>query len=298
LIQRFLIPAPMIMPVIIPEKSPGGQIRYRAVRLEGSGTEFSRALVDFTSGLTLWPLWGRLGWNDILQRYRRSFLGPFWLTASMAIMVSSLGILYAEIFRTPIRDFLPFLCVGLLTWTLLSSFLVEGGALFVGAESYIKQIRLPYSVYVYRSSWSKLVIFVHNFVIYFGVLLYFQIWPGAVALLAIPGLLLVLVNGALATLCIGMVSARFRDVPQIISSIVQIVFFVTPIMWKPELLQNRSFVVEFNPFFHLIEVVRAPLLGTIPSRNNYIAVLLISVVNIAVSGAFFTRFRSRISYWI
>src|ERR1700733_5388846 len=84
---------------------------------------------DVLSGLTLWRLWGRLGWNDILQRYRRSMLGPLWLTASMAIMVVALGILYAELFRTPIHDFLPFLCVGLLIWNLMSSFLTEGGTL-------------------------------------------------------------------------------------------------------------------------------------------------------------------------
>ena len=109
--------------------------------------------------------------------------------------------------------------------------------MFTTSESYIKQIRLPYSVYVFRSIWSKLIIFAHNFVIYFGVLIYFQIWPGAAALLAIPALMLIVLNGALATVYIGMVSARFRDIPQLISSVVQIIFFVTPIMWNPELLR-------------------------------------------------------------
>jgi len=125
-----------------PEKSSNDQFRYEHARSVGGGAKFRSALTDVASGLALWPLWVRLGWNDILQRYRRSFLGPFWLTASMAIMVIALGVLYAEIFRTPIREFLPFVCVGLLVWTFLSSFLVEGGSLFVGAESYIKQIRL------------------------------------------------------------------------------------------------------------------------------------------------------------
>src|SRR5258705_3057689 len=157
-------------------------------------------------------------------------LGPFWLTASMAIMVIALGVLYAELFNTPIHEFLPYLCVGLLVWNLMSSFLIEGGALFTGAESYIKQVRLPYSVYVYRSAWSKLVIFAHNCVIYFGVLLYFQTWPGIVVMLSIPGLLLVLVNGALANLCIGMISARFRDVAALVTSIDPIVSSVTPII--------------------------------------------------------------------
>ena len=265
---------------------------------ETTETEFAKACADFAAGFALWPLWVQLGWNDILQRYRRSLLGPFWLTASMAVMVITLGVLYATIFRTSIDEFLPFLCVGLLLWTFLSSFFLEGGTLFIGAETYIKQVRLPFSVYVYRSSWSKLVILIHNFVIYFGVLLYFRIWPGAVGLLAIPGLLVVVINGALATLCIGIVSARFRDIPQIVSSIVQIVFFVTPIMWKPELLHDRSYIVAANPFFHLIDVVRSPLLGLLPSLTSYLAVLLITLVNAAVSLVLFTRFRSRIAYWI
>jgi lipopolysaccharide transport system permease protein len=264
----------------------------------GHDHAFQEALIDFTSGIALWPLWVRLGWNDILQRYRRSVLGPLWLTASMAIMVTALGVLYAEIFHTAVNDLLPFLCVGLLVWNFISSFLVEGGTLFTGAESYIKQIRLPYSCYVYRSSWSKLIILAHNSVIYFAVLIYFEIWPGAAALLAIPGLLIVLFNCALANLFIGMVSARFRDFPQLINSIVQVIFFVTPIFWKPELLKGRSFITDFNPLFHLIEIVRAPLLGNVPLSKSYFAVLLITLVNLVVVSLFFTRFRSRIAYWV
>lgn len=283
------------MAAIVEQEHKGS---HRYVTYGGNGDAFQKALTDLISGLSLWPLWGRLGWYDILQRYRRSLLGPLWLTASMAIMVIALGVLYAELFNTPIDNFLPFLCVGLLVWNLISSFLTEGGTLFTGAESHIKQIRLPYSVYVYRSSWSKLIIFAHNFVIYLGVLLYFQIWPGAVALLAIPGLLLLLFNGAFASLFIGMLSARFRDVPQVINSVVQIIFFITPIMWKPELLQTRTYITDFNPFFHLLEIVRAPLLGTVPTMENYLVVVLITLVNVAVVGAFFTRFRARISYWV
>src|SRR4051812_38656801 len=167
----------------------------------------ANAWKDVVEGIALWRLWLSLGWNDVLQRYSRSVLGPFWLTASMAVMVVMLGVLYSQLFNQRIDDFLPFFCVGLLVWNLLSSYLIEGGTLFTGSESYIKQVRLPYSVYAYRSSWAKLIIFAHNFVIYIGVLLYFQIWPGANALIAIPGLILVVFNGTIASLTIGTVSA-------------------------------------------------------------------------------------------
>ena len=258
----------------------------------------ARALADLVEGVARWRLWFRLGWNDIAQRYRRSVLGPFWLTASMAIMVVTLGVVYAELFNQPIDDFLPFFCVGLLVWNLIASYLTEGGSLFTGSESYIKQIRLPFSLYVYRSSWAKLIIFAHNFVIYIGVLIYFHMWPGAACLLAVPGLMLVVLNGTLANLTIGIISARFRDVPQVINSIVQILFFITPIFWKPGSLKGHAYITDFNPLYHLVEVVRAPLLGNLPSATNYLAVLLLTLINIAIAGVFFTRFRSRIAYWI
>jgi ABC-2 type transport system permease protein/lipopolysaccharide transport system permease protein len=285
----------MITPL---KNDPGKTLPDQLITRGGTNNAVAAGWSDAIEGLALWRLWIRLGWNDIRQRYRRSLLGPFWLTASMAILIVALGILYAELFNTPIRDLMPYLCVGLLVWNLLASFLTEGGTLFTGSESYIKQIRLPYSVYVYRSAWSKVVIFAHNFIIYFALLLYFQIWPGAVALLAIPGFILVVINGALANLFIGIVSARFRDIPQLIGSVVQIVFFVTPIFWKPELLKGRDYITDFNPFFHLLEIVRAPLLGSVPSAKSYLAVLLITLINAAITGAFFSRFRPRISYWV
>jgi ABC-2 type transport system permease protein/lipopolysaccharide transport system permease protein len=256
------------------------------------------ALSDIGRGLLMWRLWVQLGWNDILQRYRRSLLGPFWLTASTAIMVGALGFVYSKLFNIAIDEFIPFLFAGLMIWNLISSIITEAGSLFTGSESYIKQVRLPYSVYVYRFIWSKIIIFAHNVVIYFAVLLYFQISPGWIGLLAIPGLALLLLNGALTTLYIGMISARFRDIPQIISSFIQIVFFVTPIMWKPEVLRNHVYIAAVNPFQHLIEVARGPMLGTVPSELNYAVVFVITALNLLLAIAFFARFRSRISYWI
>jgi ABC-2 type transport system permease protein/lipopolysaccharide transport system permease protein len=268
----------------------------RAITTTSRG--FKSAWGDVIDGARLWPLWGTLGWNEILQRYRRSTLGPFWLTASMAVMVIALGVLYAELFRQRIDDFIPFFCVGILAWNLIASYLTESGTLFTASESYIKQISLPFSVYVFRSGWAKLIIFAHNFVIYFGVLIYFRIWPGSVALLAVVGLLFVALNGACASLTIGMVSARFRDIPQVINSVVQILFFVTPVMWKPDALKGHAYITEYNPFFHLLQIVRAPLLGQLPTAANYMVVVLVTILNAALALYLFGRFRGRIAYWI
>ena len=174
----------------------------------------------------------------------------------------------------------------------------DGGGLDAAERTRREQVRLPYSLYAFRFMWSKIIVFGHNLAIYFGVLLYFEIWPGHAALYALPGFVILAANGMFAATYLGVISARFRDVPQITASLVQIAFFVTPIMWKPEFLGNRQLVAELNPFFHLMEIVRAPLLGKIPTPDNYIAVTLITTVNLLLAGFFFARYRARISFWV
>jgi ABC-2 type transport system permease protein/lipopolysaccharide transport system permease protein len=261
-------------------------------------SQFRLAAADFTAAIGLWPLWTRLGWNDILFRYRRSTLGPFWSTANIAITVIALGLVYSQIFNLPVRQLMPHVCVGLIVWGFISSIMLDAGSLFTGSESYIKQVRLPYSLYVCRFVFSKIMLFAHDLPIYIVLLLYFQIWPGAAALYAMPGFLLLVVNGAFASLTIGMASARFRDIPRIIASLAQVLFLITPIIWTPDLLGQRSYLALGNPFFHLIEVVRAPLLGALPSAQTWMVVLAITAINALVTAFFFLRFRARIAYWI
>jgi lipopolysaccharide transport system permease protein len=256
------------------------------------------AVADFAAAIGLWPLWTRLGWNDILYRYRRSTLGPFWSTVNIAVTVLALGLVYSQIFNLPVRQLMPYVGSGLIVWSFISSVMLDAGSLFTGSESYIKQVRLPYLLYVCRFMFSKIMLFVHDFPIYVALLLYFQIWPGAVALHAIPGFVLLVINAACASLTIGMASARFRDIPRIIASLTQVLFLITPVIWTPDLLGPESALAQGNPFFHLVEIVRAPLLGTLPSAQTWTVILAITAINVLATAFFFLRFRARIAYWI
>ena len=266
----------------------------RAVR----ASQLGLAIADLTAAVGLWPLWTRLGWNDILFRYRRSTLGPFWSTVNIAITVVALGLVYSQILNLPVQQLMPFVCVGLIVWGFISSVMLEAGNLFSGSESYIKHVRLPYLLYVCRFVFAKVVLLVHDLPIYVLVLLYFRIWPGSAVLYAVPGMVLLVINAAFFSLTIGMASARFRDIPRIVASLVQMLFLITPIIWTPDLLGARSYLAHGNPFFHLIEIVRAPLLGSIPSAETWMITLAITAVNGAVAAYFFLRFRARIAYWI
>lgn len=256
------------------------------------------ALDDLVATVALRQLWLRLAWNDILHRYRRSILGPLWFTLSTAIMVVALGVVYSELFQIRLSEFMPYVCVSLLIWGFISSILSDAGELFARAESSIKQIRLPYLLYVCRFMWGNVIILAHNFTIYLIVIAWFGAWPGAVALFTAPAFVLLAFNGALASLTLGMTSARFRDVPRITASAVQVLFLITPILWTPAMLGSRSWLVDLNPFFHLIEIMRAPLLGRLPASQTVWIVLAITVLNLLVAAGLFSRYRSRIAYWV
>ena len=260
------------------------------------------ALLDIFQGARARHLWGLLGWQDIRRRYRRSVLGPFWLTISMGVLVATLGTLYGTLLKVEFAVYVPFLALGFIVWTLISGLITDGCAAFTGAESIIKQTNLPLSVHVYRMVWRNLLMFCHNAAIFFVVAAVFSIWPGWTGLLALPGLVLLCLNGMWLGLFLGIVSARFRDVPPIVASVVRIAFFVTPIIWMPELMSSRALMValvlDFNPFFHFLELVRAPLLGQVPGLLSWLAVSGITLGGWFATFALFRRCRWRIAYWV
>lgn len=257
-----------------------------------------KAVNDIRDGWARRSLWATMGVQDIRQRYRRSVIGPFWLTISMGVMVAALGLLYGTIFGQEIEDYLPYLAAGFVCWGLISSLILDGTRTFITNEGLIKQLSAPLSIYVYTVVWSNLIVFLHNVWIVFLVMLWFGKAPDWSMLLAVPAVGILLVNGVWLGLLLGLFSARFRDIPQLIASIVQVMFFLTPIIWRPEMLPGRALVLDLNPFYYLIELVRAPLLGTVPSTQILVGVSLITIVGWAVTMIFYTTYRWRLAYWV
>jgi ABC-type polysaccharide/polyol phosphate export permease len=263
-----------------------------------SASNFDKAARDLTLGVASIHLWPMLAWQEIRQRYRRSVLGPFWLTISTAALLGAMGPLYGKLFGQSIADYFPHLALGFVVWLLIAGLINEGCNTFIAAEGLIKQTRIPLSVHVLRVVWRNLIIFAHHLLIV-GVVL--SIYPPKVSwgLLLVPlGILAVAVNGAWAGLLIGLLCARFRDIPQIVQSLVQVSFFLTPVLWKPGSLGRYEWFALWNPFYHFLEIVRAPLMGLPVPVNSWLAVLFISLAGFAVAFAFFVRYRARIAYWV
>ena len=176
-------------------------------------------------------------------------------------MVGALGFLYGGLFGHSMQDYLPYLALGLIFWAFMASFMTEGCTVFTAAAPFIHQVNAPLSIYVFRLLWKNLIILAHNALVFVAVAAVFGVWPGAAGLLVLPALVLVCLAGLSISALLGVLTSRFRDIPPIVTSLVQILFFVSPILWKPEQVPARAVFVEANPFFHLLNIVRQPLLG-------------------------------------
>jgi lipopolysaccharide transport system permease protein len=256
------------------------------------------AVQDVRAGARLLPLAWTLAWLDIRLRYRGSMLGPLWLTLSTGIMVGALGYLYAGIFKTDVHDYLPFLALSLVLWGFLSSVVTESCTSFTESESVVRSVRMPFFLFAVRLLIRNVLVLAHNVLVIAVVYVVFQIWPGWCGLLAIPGLLLWGINALALVLLLGSFCARFRDILPIVSSVIQIAFFMTPVIWKPEQLGSGQALLPLNPFFDLLEIVRAPLLGNVPGIHLWLGALLYSVVVWGLAWALFARVRGRIAFWI
>ena len=255
-------------------------------------------MVDLLEALKRRDLWVFLGWQDIKQRYRRSLIGPFWLTISTGVHVGTLGFLWAKLFGQSLDDYLPFFAIGQVAWVYLSGLMNEATTGFTQFESIIKQIRIPFSSMLLRLLWRHLIIFLHNSVIIVMVIgLVGTGWSGSMPL-SLFGLFLLSLFGLAISGPIAILCTRFRDLPQIVASFLTVLFFLTPIMWKPESLRHEKWVFEYNPFFHLIEVLREPLLGRVPPMHQYLWVIGVIVI---VGGAhlwMMGKWRNRIAFWL
>ena len=259
-----------------------------------------RAMVlrDFAEAMVLWRLCWTLSWLDIKLRYRGSTLGPLWLTLSTAVMVGALGFVNSALFGMSVRDYLPFLALSLVLWGFIGSLVGDACISFTAVEGMVRSVRMPFSLYAARIVLRNILVLAHNILVIVVVDVLLGAYPGWTGLLAIPAFALWLVDGFAVSLLFGAICARFRDIPPIVGSIMQMAFFISAIIWKPEQLGPSQWWLPFNPFFSLLDTVRGPLMGTVPTPATYLSAVGYSVLLCVVAWSLFVRVRARIAFWI
>jgi homopolymeric O-antigen transport system permease protein len=263
--------------------------------------QYDRAWQDIYEGTTDLRRWGRMGWMEVRRRYRRTLIGPFWMTLSQAIMVSAMGFIWAQLFHMDLAVYLPYLSAGIIVWSLISAFVTEGCVVFTSAQNLITTIRLPFFLLAISLVWRNIIVMFHNLVVFVAIALIWRVPLDWATLLFVPGLIIISLNGVWAATLLGLTCTRFRDINQLVIGLLQVMSLVTPIYWSRSLLNGREAivnVVDFNPIYHLIEILRAPMLGVAPSVLNYAVAIGTALAGWGITFMLFSRFRRRIPYWI
>ena len=266
---------------------------------------WARAFGDLAAGWRQRALWGHLGWQDIKQGYRRSVIGPLWITISLAVQAVGMGILYAALFGQPLEFFLPYLAVGLIIWQFIASCINEGAEVFIRNEGLIKHLPAPLSVHIFRLVWRQLLFFGHNALVWIALILIFRRPLGWSSLTAIPALGVIVLNGTWVAILVGVIATRYRDIPPVTSSVVTLMFFMTPIVWDYEQLRDqggtiaeRARLAELNPFLHYVEILRRPMIGESFELRHWVVCLTITVLGWAAALLVLRNYRARVSYWV
>jgi ABC-type polysaccharide/polyol phosphate export permease len=239
-----------------------------------------------------------LATHDVGARYRGSILGPFWITLSMGLMVLGIGFLYASLFHIQVSFFLPYVALGIVFFGVMTGTINEGCDTFVQAAGMLSQTSLPMFTFVWRVLFRNLINLGHHLVIVVAMLVIYGYWRKANVPLAAVGMVLMLLNAAWLSMLAGIASARFRDIPQIVMSVMQFAIFMTPVFWLPDRFGKHQVFLDLNPFYHLLHAVRAPLMGDPVRPVTYLVLVAMALVGWGFTFAVFARTRRRIVHYL
>lgn len=242
-----------------------------------------------------------LGWQDLKQSYRRSPIGPFWLTINSAILIGTMGVVFGMLFKMELRDYLPYLATGLVTWNFMSMALNEACSVFVASEGLIKQINLPTYVYIIRLMWKNFTIYLHNIVLIPIVVLLSGRPLTWTSLLFFVGLVLLLLNVGWVVLALGIVATRYRDFNQLTFAFLNVIFYITPVVWDRHTLDHvdwAQWLVILNPMATMLDLLRSPIMGTVPEALTWEIAIGMCLGGWTLALLLFRRYRHRIAYWV
>ena len=253
---------------------------------------------DFVQSFRAHQLWVALAMNDIVARYRGSMIGPFWITITTAVFVGGIGLVYSELMNVDPAAYVPWMATGVVLWQLISGLVLEGADALIGAAGIIRQTATPLPMFIWRVVLRGIINFLHQIVVIFAVALFFGYFTKINLPLAAAGLVLTVINVAWMALIASIISARFRDTQQVIASVIQLVFFMSPVLWRPQDLTRAKLILAPNPVYHMLEVVRGPLLGLPVPMISVIFLIVLAVLGWACAFLLFALVRRRIVHYL
>lgn len=246
--------------------------------------------------------WTYSSWLDIVTRYRGSVLGVAWLSLPTAVFVLLLGNVYSVLMGYPIEEYMPYLATGYVVWRFMLQVINDSAGAFQSHKAFIMDGRVQLSDFLLRSFAKAGIQFLFGMVVVVAVVVWFKSWGGLVGvstmLLTLP---LLLVNLFWISVCIALVGARFPDTKDAIGTILVAGFLLTPILWMidrfpPDSL--RGFLARLNPAYHLVDMVRAPVLGRMPEQVSLIAAVVMGVLGWCLASWLYRRYARFVALWV
>jgi lipopolysaccharide transport system permease protein len=252
---------------------------------------------DFISALKCKDLWVYLAWYDVVAKYRRTSLGPFWSIIITAVSILCMAGLGSILFKINIREFLPYVACGMVVWAYMNAIIMDSCGVFLQSASLLQNVRLPILAFTFRMFLRNTILFLHSLVILFAILIFTSRFSFS-WLYILPAFLVFGINAISLSIILGFFSARYRDIIHMVQAILSIVILLTPIMWKVEMLGEYSYLAYANPFTHYIALFRNPLLGQEISSLNYLYVTIATILNLIVARYLYNRFKNRLVFWL
>lgn len=270
----------------------------KTVILPSPGGPFAVARSDVLDAVELAPVWLHAGWIDVIWRFRRTRLGAFWHTLGLAAFVLVMGVLWSTILKQDPLQYFRYVTSSMIVWGLIASFITEGTGILIAGQPTALSMRFPFVAFAFAHVWRAVLLFGHHLVFYVVVMVGTLYSPGWALLYAIPALLLIVANGVWISLLSGMISLRWRDMGPATFSAMQIAIFVTPVFWPKELLGPKlAFAADFNPLYHLVRILRDPMLGTVPPLESWLWVIATLIAGSTLTFWLYGKQRDRMPYW-
>jgi len=262
---------------------------------------FFQGLDVYYNSIKDWRIWIYMAFTDIRRRYQRTIIGPFWVTLSIAIFIGTMGVVFPVLWHTNVKTYLPFFASGFIMWTFVSSVTSEACGTFVDASGLIKQTSLSYSVYANNVVTRNVIVMFHHLSVYLIVMLVFRVPVNLNTLLFIPGMIILCLTSSWICVLFGLFASRFRDIKQVVSSLLQVSMFVTPIFWEPSQLgsgRKAQLLISANPLHHFIQIARAPLLGQAPVMIDWMMSIAICAVGWLMTIIILGKYRKHLVFWL
>jgi|TARA_R110000868_G_scaffold101630_1_gene279666 ABC-type polysaccharide/polyol phosphate export permease len=264
-----------------------------------SGHNATAFFSDLVAGFLMSDLWRTFAWDEVQKRYRRSMLGVVWIVVSYAILVGGVSIFFSAFSSADPFRFLTHVAIGYAAFNFFSSNITDGCRVFSGSANWIKSISLPYSIYVYKTMFRSIYVFSLQMTVALAVMLASGWRPSLVTLYIFPAMALYLINAVPIQYALGLLSARYRDLEHLVSSIMRLMIFMTPILWvREERTGIRADLADLNPFTHFLEVFRAPLMDVAPRLISWEVVLGVTVFVWVAAIVIAISIRRRLPYWL